>query len=33
MSEVLKIMKLEGVKVVSVYNLKEGLKKISPSLS
>ncbi len=26
-------MKLEGVKTVGIYNLKESLKRISPSLS
>jgi len=33
MAEILKIMKLEGVKSVDVYNLKESLKSIQPNLS
>lgn len=33
MSEVLKIMKLEGVKLVGIQNLKESLKRISSDLS
>lgn len=32
-SELLAIMKLEGVKTVGVYNLKESLRNIVPSLS
>lgn len=31
-SEALKVMKLEGVKTVGIYNLKESLKRISPNL-